>query len=136
MFVVDASVVACWYFPDESHPIADAASLAITKGSATTPELFWFELRNLLLVGERVGRISEIETARFLRFVDALPIEIDHQPDEGLVLSLARTHKLTVYNAAYLEMALRRMLPLATLDKSIVRAAKAERVPLIGNLES
>jgi predicted nucleic acid-binding protein len=127
MFVVDASVVACWYFPDESHPKADAAAKAIANGSATTPALFWFELRNLLLVGERGGRI-----ARLLKLVGALPIEMDREPDEGLVLSLARTHKLTVYDATYLEVALRRMLPLATLDRSIVRAAKAEKVPLIG----
>jgi predicted nucleic acid-binding protein len=132
MFVVDASVVACWYFPDESHPKADAAAKAIANGSATTPALFWFELRNLLLVGERGGRISQIETARLLKLVGALPIEMDREPDEGLVLSLARTHKLTVYDATYLEVALRRMLPLATLDRSIVRAAKAEKVPLIG----
>jgi predicted nucleic acid-binding protein len=131
MFVVDASVVACWYFPDEAHPTADAAARAIAGESATTPELFWFELRNLLLVGERGGRISPIETARLLKLVGALPIEMDHEPDEGLVLGLARTHKLTVYDAAYLEVALRRMLPIATLDKSIVRAAKAEKVRLI-----
>ena len=131
MFVVDASVVACWYFPVESHPVADAASLAITKAHAITPELFWFELRNLLLVGERVGRNSQLETARFLKLVDVLPIEIDHQPDEGIVLGLARAYKLTVYDAAYLELALRRMLPLATLDNSIIRAAKAKKVELI-----
>jgi predicted nucleic acid-binding protein len=132
MFVMDASVVVCWYSPDESHPTADAAALAIAKESATAPELFWFELRNVLLVGERGGRISPIETARLLKLINALPIEMDHEPDEGLVLGLARTHKLTVYDAAYLEVALRRRLPLATLDKSIIRAAKAEKVALIG----
>jgi predicted nucleic acid-binding protein len=131
MFVVDASVVVCWYSPDESNPTADAAAQLIAKESATTPGLFWFELRNVLLVGERGGRISPIETVRLLKLINALPIETDHEPDEGLVLSLALTHKLTVYDAAYLEVALRRMLPIATLDRSIVKAAKAEKVQLV-----
>jgi predicted nucleic acid-binding protein len=68
---------------------------------------------------------------RLLKLINALPIETDHEPDEGLVLSLALTHKLTVYDAAYLEVALRRMLPIATLDRSIVKAAKAEKVQLV-----
>jgi predicted nucleic acid-binding protein len=133
MFVIDASVVVCWYSPDESHPIADYAAQEITKISATVPELFWFELRNVLLVGERSGRITAIETARFLRLVNELPIEIDHEPDEGLVLSLARKHKLTVYDAAYLELALRRRLPIATLDRALVQAARSENVVLAGH---
>jgi predicted nucleic acid-binding protein len=134
MFVIDASVVVSWYFPDELHPTADAAARMIAQGSVTTPELFWFELRNVLLVGERGGRISQIETARLLKLVNELPIEVDHEPDEGLILSLARTHKLTVYDAAYLEVALRRSLPLATLDRAIVKAALAENVPLVSQV--
>ena len=101
----------------------------MAKERATTPELFWFELRNLLLVGERGGQT--IETTRLLKFVNTLQIEIDHEPDEGLVLSLARTHKLTIYDAACLEIAVRRRLPIATLDKAISRAAKTENIVLI-----
>ncbi len=103
----------------------------MAKERATTPELFWFELRNLLLVGERGGQIPTIETTRLLKFVNTLQIEIDHEPDEGLVLSLARTHKLTIYDAACLEIAVRRRLPIATLDKAISRAAKTENIVLI-----
>ena len=132
MLVIDASVAACWYFPDESHHIADAATERIATENATAPAIFWFELRNVLLVGERGGRISESETSRLLKHVNALPIEIDRQPDEALVLSLARRHKLTLYDAAYLEVALRRTLPLASLDRAIIRAAKAEKVSLVG----
>ncbi len=96
------------------------------------PWIWWFELRNVLIQGERRGRITERQTALFLRDVAHLRITIDQHPHEQRLLRLARHHSLTVCDAAYLELAQREALPLATLDEPLARAARAEGVPLIG----
>jgi predicted nucleic acid-binding protein len=89
-------------------------------------------VRNILVVNERRKRISEADTASFLRALSSLGILVDHSPDEGAVLSLARKHRLSIYDAAYLELAQREVVPLATLDAGIIRAARTERVTIIG----
>ena len=132
-FVVDASVAACWLMPDERHPLADAAYARIASDPAITPVLWRFELRNLLLVNERRGRLDSAKTARALRLLRALPITIDSAEDEDTLMELARQHRLTVHDAAYLELALRRGFPLATLDTALASAARAEAVPLVGD---
>lgn len=131
MFVIDASVAASWAFPEEQEPAAQAAFRLLASQQAATPALFWYELRNVLLVGERRGRITPVQTARFLKFVAELPIEMDRDPDEGVVMALARAHKLSVYDTAYLELAQRRSLPLATLDGALAKATRAENVSLL-----
>ncbi len=93
------------------------------------PALWWFELRNVLIVNERRGRISEPETMVFLRRLERMAISVDHGPVESEVLGLARRHRLTVYDSVYLELARRLALPLLTLDKALARAAAAEGVP-------
>jgi predicted nucleic acid-binding protein len=130
-FVVDASVVACWLLPDERHPIAAAAYKRIAVDSAVVPALLWFELSNLLIVNERRGRLDPPKTAQALRLIRALPISIDTKVEGDALMRLARTHRLTAYDAAYLELAQRRGLPLATLDVALTSAARAEAVPLI-----
>ncbi len=131
MFVLEASVAASWCFPDESHPNAEAAFGLIAQQSALAPTLFWFELRNVLLMGERSNRLSAAQIARFLHYMSELPIEEDREPDDSLVLGLARTHRLSVYDAVYLELAQRRAVPLATLDRALMSAARAEKISLI-----
>jgi hypothetical protein len=66
-FVLDASIAACWAFEDEDHPRAALALERILTDEARVPGLWWFEVRNVLLVNERRGRISEVATASFLR---------------------------------------------------------------------
>ncbi|MGH7190686.1 MAG: type II toxin-antitoxin system VapC family toxin [Acetobacteraceae bacterium] len=132
MFVLDASVVTSWCFPDESHPNAAVAFRRIADEAAAAPALLWFEVRNVLLMGERRRRLSEGQTFRFLRYLGELPIEVDREPDEALMLSLARRYRLSVYDAVYLELAQRQALPLATLDQALMDAARSEKVPLVG----
>ncbi len=132
MFVVDASVVSNWCLPDESHPHADAAKLRIAEEDAITPAIFRFELRNVLLMAERRGRIADAQTVALLLFVGKLQIKEDREPNDTVLLGLARQHRLTVYDAAYLELAKREGLALATLDKALMGAAKAERVEVVG----
>jgi len=130
-FVLDASVVACWAFDDEEHPIAALALERIRGDEARAPSLLWFELRNILIVNERRKRIAEIDTAGFLRALARLGVTIDRAPVEADVLALARRHRLTVYDAAYLELSRREGVALATLDAQLARAARAEAVPLL-----
>lgn len=132
-FVLDASVTACWAFEDEDHPIADLALARIRSEEAVVPSLWWFEVRNILIVNERRKRLTKTETSGFLGDLSRLVIRVDRDPDGDGVLGLARAHRLSVYGAAYLELARREGLPLATLDAALVKAARAERVSLIGN---
>jgi predicted nucleic acid-binding protein len=127
-FVLDASVTACWAFQDEDHPLAGLALDRLTTDDAIVPALWWFEVRNILVVNERRGRVSESVTRAFLRHLASLPVRVDSAPDEDEVLRLARAHRLSVYDAAYLELALRQGCPLASLDRELVAAAAAVRV--------
>jgi predicted nucleic acid-binding protein len=131
-FVLDASVTACWAFEDEHEILAEIALDRLDANDAFVPSLWWFEIRNTLIVNERRGRKSESQTTLFLVRLATLPILIDRSPNEADVLTLARRHRLTVYDAAYLELARRRREPLATLDRQLAAAASAESVPLIG----
>src|SRR5262249_50501207 len=108
-----------------------AALRRVSAEAAVAPTLFAFELHNVLLMGERKGRLKESQTAQFLRYVSNLPIEIDPAPDNRAALNIARSHKLSFYDAAYLELAQRRSLPIATLDDALARAARIENVALI-----
>jgi predicted nucleic acid-binding protein len=130
--VIDASVVAAWAF-DEEHANAESAFERVRTEEAFAPALWWYELRNVLVHGERRGRLTEQETARFLRDVSGLRISFDRIPDEAAVLTRARQHRLTVYDAAYLKLAARRNLPLATLDGALVGVARAAGVSLVGH---
>jgi predicted nucleic acid-binding protein len=130
-FVLDASVSSAWAFDDEAHPDARAALIRIIDDGARVPWIWWFELRNVLIVNERRSRGSADATARFLRELTALSIEIESALDEDACLRLARRFKLTFYDAAYLELAIRERLPLATLDRALATAARAAGVLLV-----
>jgi predicted nucleic acid-binding protein len=131
-FVLDASVAACWAFEDEDHPVAALALERVRADEACVPSLWWFEVRHTLIVNERRGRLTESDTTAFLRALARLNIAVDRSPDEADVLMLARRRRLTVYDAAYLELARRKGVPLATLDTALAAAARAERAPLLG----
>ena len=130
-FVIDASVVVAWAL-QEVHPTAAVASARIDNEQAVAPALWWFEVRNGLIMNERRGRVRQVRTAEFLEQLATLDVLVDVAPVEMQVLGLARRHHLTVYDAAYLELALRLGLPLATLDMPLAAASRAEAVPLIG----
>jgi predicted nucleic acid-binding protein len=129
--VVDVSVTAVWAFQDEQHPIASAALDLMPGDGALAPSLWWYELRNVLLVNELRRRLTSADTAEFLRDLAELRITIDTDPIEDAIFTLARRHRLTFYDAAYLELALRSRSPLATLDDALAAAARAERAVLV-----
>jgi predicted nucleic acid-binding protein len=129
-FVLEASIVA-WTFSDEHQPVADAALERLERDDGAAPSLWWFEVRNALLAAERRQRLDEAGTAAFLQRLTRLLVTLDRAPDQGLLLDLARRHRLTVYDAAYLELAIRRGLILATLDKDLRTAAATDGVAML-----
>lgn len=130
-FVLDASVTGTWMYKDEDHLDAAHAFDLLLAEIVVMPAIWWFEVRNLLITGERRKRFSRDEVDTLRNDLDAFPIEIDHVPDEGAIFDLARRHNLTFYDGAYLELAVRRRLPLATLDRALITAARAMGVGLV-----
>lgn len=132
--VLDASVAMSWALHDETDARADAALavLAPNGAAATAPALWWFEVRNALLQSVRRNRLTEVELKAFLLRLREIPIEIGPPSGEDAIFLLAQRHRLTFYDAAYLELALREKAPLATLDDALARAAVTEGVALIG----
>jgi len=131
-FVLDASTVVAWALGETDTRAAHAVEL-IRSTEAVVPTLWWFELRNALVVNERRGRLTEHESTVFLQRVAQLSIVMDRSPDDARVMGLARKHRLTVYDAAYLELSLREAIPLATLDNPLADAARTEGVRLVGS---
>ncbi len=119
--VVDASAAAAWLLPDEDNPVNTLESVASAAPHA--PWLFWAEVRNILIVCERRGRLPAGDAEPFLAALDGLGIAFDTAPSEPEVLRLSRQYGLTVYDALYLELALRLQAPLLTLDRKLARAA-------------
>jgi len=130
-FVLDVSITSAWALSDEDYPDAELAQESLRSDSAIAPSLWWFEVRNTLIQNERRSRISTAETAAFLAALVRLPITIEFGTEEEALLRLARAHRLTVYDAAYLELAKRKGFPLATLDSDLIRVARAGAIPLL-----
>lgn len=130
-FVVDASILASFALADERQPRALSAVERLRSETALAPCLLFFEIRNVLLVSERRQRLALKETEELLQVIARLPIAIDFGCDERRLMPLARKHRLTAYDAAYLELALREGAALATLDAELERAARAEGVAII-----
>ncbi len=134
--VIDASSVLAWCFEDEGGPEADALIDKVVAKGAVAPGLWSFEVANGLVSGERRRRIKPAESAAFVAMIEELPIETDTETGGRALhetISLAREYRLSVYDAAYLELAMRLGLPLATDDRSLAGAAKRAGVALIGS---
>lgn len=129
--VVDNSVFVACCMRDEESPAAIRIMQRVAEEGGVAPRIWWYELRNVLLMNERRGRISKQQVSATLEDSLALGIVIDDGHEEGAVLELSRRRRLTVYDAAYLEVALRRGLPLATLDRRLQEAAEITGVAVI-----
>jgi hypothetical protein len=99
-FVLDASIPACWALQDEEDPRAETAFARIKTDEAAVASLWWFEIRNILIVNERRKRITESNTSVFLRDLAGLRVRVDREPEESVVLRLARTHRLSIYGTS------------------------------------
>ena len=134
-FVLDTSTTMTWFFAHEASQSSDEIQAKLAGEASAVVPLHWrLEVANVLLTAERKKVKTQSETAQFLSLLGALSIETDSQTDRRAhanILSLAREHKLTSYDAAYLDLALSRGLALATLDKELRTAAKKLGVKLL-----
>ncbi len=125
-------MTASWLLPDQRPTDALRAYRLLLEDYAIAPSLWCYEIRDLFVMNERRGRTTSSQSNEALSLLESLPIELDGTPAAAMVLDLARQHNLTVYDAAYLELALRRALPLASFDRQLVVAARAESVAVVG----
>jgi len=131
MFVLDASMVAAWILPEEFSEAAESV-IATISDPCPVPSLFWFEIRNILAMSERRGRIASGGALVNMERVRRLPLDDAGIGGDSSVLLLAATHALSAYDASYLNLASNRSLPLATLDRRLAAAARKEGVIVLG----
>lgn len=134
MFVLDASVALAWCFKDEGGPVPGRILMELTRTGAIVPAVWMLEVANALLFAERRKRLTRGETDSVRAMLASLPIDLDdadptNAADEAL--HVARQYELTVYDASYLELAVRKELPLATLDRRLTKSAVAMNVKLV-----
>lgn len=132
---IDSSIAIAWCFPDEQDDYSQSVLDALANKQAFVPYLWHLEIANTLLVGERRKRSTQANTVAWLGFLASLPISVDEETRFqafGNTISLAREHALSAYDAAYLELAMRRGVPLATLDDKLKAAALAVGVLIFG----
>jgi predicted nucleic acid-binding protein len=126
--VVDASIAASWLFKDERGERSATALTALENAVGLVPQLWHYEMRNLMLTAARRGRLSPMEAAMRVRGLADLPLETDGTPDLQATFDLSVKHDLTFYDGLYLELAYRRRAALATMDRRLLAAAQAEGV--------
>jgi predicted nucleic acid-binding protein len=131
--VIDASLAAAWCFPDEQTDYTNAVLRIVGQSvDPIAPSLWAYEIRNAILIGVRRGRITKDASQKLLVFLNDLDVQLSDSPSYDAVFSLAERHGLTIYDAAYLDLALREGLPLASLDNALCRAAGNSGVVLFG----
>lgn len=133
--VLDCSVALAWFLPAERSAATEALLDQVTEAGAVVPVLWRLEIGNVLLIAERKGRIVRAHRLTALAALRQLPIRVDPETGDhawGSTMDLAATHALTLYDAAYLELALRTGLPIATLDQPLGHAARSVGVAVLG----
>lgn len=133
-FVVDNSVVMSWCFKDQANAYADSVLEELTVAVAYVPSVWPLEVVNVLLSAERRKIIGQADSARFLSLLSRLPISVEYESPERVMkdlLGLARAHKLSSYDAAYLDLAMKKGLPLATSDVRLRSAARSANVLIV-----
>ena len=127
-WVIDSSFALAWGLPDESSTEAERFLSNLPPNAILwVPSLWWYEIANALLMAERRGRLKEAEPLRLLELYRSLPLETDAASGPDALWrfrTLGREHGLTAYDASYLELAARRSLALASLDKTLIKAAR------------
>jgi predicted nucleic acid-binding protein len=131
--VIDASIALSWCFADERSDSSQKLLENVILNGALVPNLWHLEVCNSLLIGEIKGRITVESIVEQFKNFDELPIEVDLQTSHaawGTIARIARNYKLTSYDAAYVELAQRHSIALATRDKAMIKAARSLKIPL------
>lgn len=132
-FVLDCSITMAWCFEEERRDFTEAILESLTNTTAIVPTIWPLEVANVLLISKKHKRITEVQSASFIDALSALPIVVDQSTTSRAMHSifvLAGQADLTSYDAAYLELAIREGIPLLTLDKGLIKAAKKLNIPL------
>jgi predicted nucleic acid-binding protein len=135
VFVLDASVTTAWAVADEDDPYSNLVLEAMVQHRVLVPALWLWEVGNSLVMAERRGRLTNEETAKFLATLRDISIKVEPEPTALFLeemVALARLHQLSVYDAAYLHLAMYHGCPLATTDAALRQAAGRAGVPLFG----
>jgi predicted nucleic acid-binding protein len=133
-FVVDNSIVMTWCFKDETNPYADAVLNSLAESVAVVPGIWPLEVVNVLLVAERRNLLHESDSVRFITLLSQLPIVVERTWPERMMkdlLALGRANSLSSCAAAYLELAMRQGLPIATLDSKLLEASRRVDIPIL-----
>ena len=131
-WVIDASVTMPWFFPDEATPFTEGLLDSLGAHEIWAPTLWVLECTNVLQSAQRRRRIEANRRAEIAVELSDLPVRLDPEtPDFVSLDRLAATHGLSAYDAAYLELALRRSLVLVSLDARLLAAAKALGHPVL-----
>lgn len=127
-FIADSSVIAAWALKDEKTAAADHLLTRALAEGIVYPILLWYEIRNVLACAERRNRITAADSDEFLARLEKIPAQVAGSGASQHTMHLSRRHHLTAYDAAYLELAIRTGLPLATFDRELTQAARIEGV--------
>lgn len=132
-FVLDCSITMAWLFEDEATSSTDGILEALEKGNCIVPSIWSLEVANVLLIAQRKKRITAIQASGFIDALSYLPIHIDASTMSRAmhsIYALAVQEQLTIYDAAYLELAIRENIPLATKDHDLLTAAKRLQIKI------
>lgn len=133
-FVLDCSVTLSWLLPDERSAATEALAVQLERTTAVAPAIWPYEVANALLVAHRRARIVSNDLIRMRRALAALPIEVEAVASDHVlsaVSDLGRRLDMTSYDAAYVELAARLRLPLATLDARLRKGCAALKVDVL-----
>ena len=134
MIVLDASASLAWSFTDQRTPALLALATRVLNEGAIAPQLWPIEVAHVVLRARRRGKIAPGQDTVILSNLEALGVLIDSETVDRIwqtTIILAGKHGLTVYDATYLELAIRKQLPLATLDDELIAAARAEGLAVL-----
>ena len=135
-FVIDNSVVMAWCFADEEDEYADDVLASLESAEAIAPAIWPLEVGNVLLVAERRKRLGKADSVRFLALINDLPISVCQEPPERMtkeILALAREQQLSTYDASYLDLAMKKGVPIATQDAALKKAAQKCNVQIFSD---
>lgn len=134
-FVLDASIAASWFLPDEQSETAEGLIGALGISPGLVPSLFWFEVRNLFVMAERRGRLGPGSALAATLKLRNLPLNDGGIGNDVSIIDIALRHGLSGYDASYVTLARSSNMPLATADRKMAAAARSEGISIVGPLE-
>lgn len=129
--VIDASIAAIWFLPDENDDRADDILDRLRHENAVVPSLFWFEIRSILIKAHKRSRLDEAGLRRAILHLRNLPVDDHGSGNDGLILSLCLKEGLTAYDASYLALAMEKDIPIVTADHALEAAAARNGVRVV-----